>query len=68
MAERNVNVNLNVSWVFLLGVVFVLAKLAGWVNWSWWLVLAPFYVPVALALTVAAVATLVLVVSAMLAP
>lgn len=29
----------------LLGVVFVTLKLCGVINWSWWFVVAPFYVP-----------------------
>ena len=33
----------------LLGVAFVVLKLMGYITWSWWLVLAPFWIPVALA-------------------
>lgn len=29
----------------LLGVVFVTLKLCGVVDWSWWWVLAPFWLP-----------------------
>ena len=25
------------------GAVFIIAKLFGWIAWSWWLVLMPFY-------------------------
>lgn len=25
------------------GVVFIIGKLFGWIAWSWWLVLIPFY-------------------------
>jgi len=32
----------------LLGVAFVVLKLTGHIDWSWWWVLAPFWVPVAL--------------------
>lgn len=32
----------------LLGVAFVVLKLTGYIDWSWWWVLAPFWVPVAL--------------------
>jgi cell division protein FtsX len=28
----------------LLGVAFVVLKLTGYIDWSWWLVLLPFYV------------------------
>jgi hypothetical protein len=27
----------------LLGIILVIAKLAGVISWSWWLVLLPFY-------------------------
>jgi hypothetical protein len=26
-----------------IGAVFIIAKLFGWIAWSWWLVLIPFY-------------------------
>lgn len=31
------------SIIGVLGVVFVTLKLIGMINWSWWLVLLPFY-------------------------
>jgi len=33
----------------LLGIVFITLKLTGHIAWSWWWVLAPFWVPSALA-------------------
>lgn len=32
----------------MLGVLFVGLKLAGFIDWSWWLVLLPFFVPLAI--------------------
>jgi hypothetical protein len=32
----------------LLGVAFVVLKLCSVINWSWWWVLAPFWIPLAL--------------------
>ena len=32
----------------LLGVAFVVLKLVGVIDWSWWWVLAPFWIPLAL--------------------
>lgn len=26
-----------------IGAVFIIAKLFGWIAWSWWVVLIPFY-------------------------
>jgi hypothetical protein len=34
----------------LLGVVFIVLKILGYINWSWWLVLLPLYGPTALVL------------------
>lgn len=31
-------------------VVFLILKLAGLVTWSWWVILAPIYVPIVLRL------------------
>ena len=32
----------------LLGVAFVILKLTGVIAWSWWWVLAPFWIPLAI--------------------
>ena len=29
----------------VLGIVFIVLQLAGIVTWSWWFVLAPFWIP-----------------------
>lgn len=34
----------------LLGIVFVVLKLTGFIDWSWWLVTLPFWVGLALVL------------------
>lgn len=34
----------------VVGILFVIAKLAEIIDWSWWLVLAPFYVPAVFAI------------------
>ena len=39
-----------------LGIVFVTLKLCDVIDWSWWLVLLPFYGPIALILVILAVA------------
>jgi hypothetical protein len=38
----------SVSTVGLLGVVFVVLKLVHTIDWSWWWVTAPFWMPVTL--------------------
>lgn len=45
-----------------MGVLFIGLKLTGHIDWSWWWVLAPFWVPwalIALLLTAAAVMSVV---------
>ena len=37
-----------VSLAGLLGIVFIILKLCSVITWSWWWVLAPFWIPVAL--------------------
>lgn len=36
----------------LLGIVFIVLKLIGIIKWSWWLVLAPIYLPIVLIIAV----------------
>jgi hypothetical protein len=41
-----------VGGLTILGVIFVLAKLFGLITWSWWLVLLPFYLGMAIIVAV----------------
>lgn len=34
----------------VLGLIFIVLKLVGVIDWSWWLVLAPWWIPVVLVL------------------
>ena len=36
----------------ILGIVFITLKLTGYIAWSWWWVLAPFWIPAVFALTI----------------
>lgn len=48
MKNQNNNVrNSGIGFFGLLGIVFIVLKLVGVVNWSWWLVLAPLWAPTA---------------------
>lgn len=40
----DVNVSSGVDFTTLLGVLFIGLKLTGYINWSWWWVLAPFWI------------------------
>lgn len=52
MSARTVQYTAGSNVVGLLGVAFVVLKLTGVIAWSWWWVLAPFWVPVAVAVVV----------------
>jgi hypothetical protein len=39
-----------VGCLTVVGIVFIILKLVGTIDWSWWLVLLPIYGPVALIL------------------
>lgn len=52
------------SVVGLLGVAFVVLKLCGVINWSWWLVTLPFYGPLVLMSAILAVYVMVVLVAA----
>ena len=37
----------SIDFISLLALVFITLKLTGTINWSWWWVLSPIWVPVA---------------------
>ena len=50
----------SIGFCGLLTILFIGLKLTGYISWSWWWVLAPLWLPVTLALTVALVCNLIL--------
>lgn len=48
MKEKKMVVSYNTFLVMVLGVVFLVLKLVGVINWAWVWVLAPFWTPIAL--------------------
>ena len=48
MKEKKTVVSYNTFLVMVLGVVFLVLKLVGVINWAWVWVLAPFWTPIAL--------------------
>lgn len=50
--ERPVTViNRGVTPLSLLGIAFIVMKIMGYITWSWWWVLAPFWIPVLIAVS-----------------
>ena len=45
MEDKN-NISYGISFFELLAVVFIALKLMGYIQWSWWLVLAPLWFPI----------------------
>lgn len=45
MSEKNVNVEGGVSFFGLLTVLFVGLKLTNYIDWSWWWVTSPIWLP-----------------------
>ena len=40
----------NIPFFSMLGIAFITMKLTGYVDWSWWWVLAPFWIPACFAM------------------
>lgn len=58
--STNSNSTINgISIESLLGVLFVGLKLTGFINWPWVWVLAPFWIPLIVALVVLAIAGII---------
>lgn len=43
----DLTVNMNWDWLGLLQVIFIVLKIVGIVEWSWWWVFSPVWVPIA---------------------
>ena len=45
-------INRGVTPLSLLGIAFIVLKVMGQITWSWWWVLAPFWIPVVIAVSI----------------
>jgi len=52
MSESKSTSNTGASTIGILGVAFVVLKLTGFIDWSWWWVTAPFWGGIALAFAI----------------
>ena len=48
MAKQSQTASGGISFFGLLTIVFIVLKLTNYINWSWWLVLGPLWMPIAL--------------------
>lgn len=54
MSEKSSNSGGGIGFVGMLTIVFIVLKLTGYINWSWWWVLSPIWISVAVSLLVVA--------------
>lgn len=53
MANSNVSSSSGgIGFFGLLGIVFIVLKLTGYINWSWWIVLSPIWGSILLGLLI----------------
>ena len=52
MKEKNVTYGVGVNFFELLAIVFIALKLTHVINWSWWWVLSPLWVPALIAFAI----------------
>ena len=50
--SKNSDTSSALSFLDLLTLVFIALKLTGYINWSWWWVLSPIWIPVIILLIV----------------
>lgn len=57
MSDKDSQNGLGAAWV--IGIVFIILRLTGVIHWSWLWVLAPFWIPLALAGVLIVIGTLI---------
>lgn len=57
--ENNTSVKGGLSFCEVLLVVFIVLKLCKVINWSWWWVLSPFWIPTGLVITLLLISELI---------
>jgi len=60
MDNKNDTVSGGVGVCGLLGVAFIVLKLCKVINWSWWWVTAPFWIPISISVLLIVVAGVLL--------
>lgn len=52
MPENKTVNNNSIGFFGLLTLIFITLKLTGYIDWSWWLVLMPLFIPVIIIFTI----------------
>jgi hypothetical protein len=50
--SKNTNSSGGIGFLGFLTILFIALKLTGFINWSWWFVLAPTLIPLAIGLII----------------
>ena len=67
MNKENVKViNKGLGFTHILTIIFVIAKIVGYINWSWWLVLLPSLISIGLGLVIWLIGLIAIIVIAVL--
>lgn len=56
---NNNRVNINLGFFSLLTIVFIVLKLCNVINWSWWWVLAPTWIPISIVAVIVVVVLII---------
>ncbi len=52
MSSNNSSSSSGIGFFGLLTILFITLKLIGYIDWSWWWVLAPLYMPIAIIISI----------------
>lgn len=52
MSTNNNSKSSEIGFCGLLTIVFIVLKLTNYINWSWWWVMSPLWIPIAILLAV----------------
>lgn len=64
--EKKVNITVGPGASSLLGILFVALKLTGHIDWSWFWVTAPFWIPLAIILGILGFMLIIAIIAAIL--
>ena len=62
--DKKITYSGGISVCTVIGIVFLILKLIGIINWSWWLVLLPFIIEVGFAVLIILIGLLIIVIEA----
>lgn len=63
ISENKTSASISICFTELLSITFIVLKLCNIINWSWWWVLSPLWVPIALVLAIFLVVFIVTVIT-----